>query len=310
MKTDVAVVGAGWAGLTAASHLATRGHSVMVVEKARGPGGRSATRREGSLAFDHGAQYFTARTDAFARQVRAWSHAGLADAWRPRIEVFGNRPEAAGSGPETRWVGVPGMNAILHRFAAGLDCRYRWPVRALFHDGCWTLVSEDDERLQAEVVLLTAPPAQAAALLGPHHALAERLGQVVMEPCWALMLAFDEPVDPGFDAAFVNDGSLAWVACNSAKPGRKARPQSWVVHAASDFSNRNLEREEGAVADELLAALAELDDAFAARPRVCLAHRWRHARAVDALREPLLAEDRSSLVLAGDWCAGNRIEGA
>lgn len=50
----IAVIGAGLAGLTAARELA--GHEVVVFEKSRGPGGRTATRRgPDGMRFDHGA---------------------------------------------------------------------------------------------------------------------------------------------------------------------------------------------------------------------------------------------------------------
>ena len=43
-STDVLIVGAGMAGLTAASVLCRTEHSVLVVEKSRDVGGRVATR--------------------------------------------------------------------------------------------------------------------------------------------------------------------------------------------------------------------------------------------------------------------------
>jgi predicted NAD/FAD-dependent oxidoreductase len=41
----ILVIGAGLAGLTAARRLQDRGHTVVVVDKGRAPGGRMATRR-------------------------------------------------------------------------------------------------------------------------------------------------------------------------------------------------------------------------------------------------------------------------
>ena len=43
--TDIAVIGAGIAGLVCAQQLSQAGYSVVVVEKSRGLGGRLATRR-------------------------------------------------------------------------------------------------------------------------------------------------------------------------------------------------------------------------------------------------------------------------
>ena len=62
---DALVVGAGVAGLLAATELAAAGCRVIVLEKSRGIGGRMATRRLGGAVCDHGAQFFTVRTEEF-----------------------------------------------------------------------------------------------------------------------------------------------------------------------------------------------------------------------------------------------------
>jgi renalase len=68
-KRAVAVIGAGFAGLTAARELANAGLAVTIIEKSAGLGGRMATRHTSSLAFDHGAQYFAARVPEFVALV-------------------------------------------------------------------------------------------------------------------------------------------------------------------------------------------------------------------------------------------------
>lgn len=309
-KVDVAVIGAGWAGLTAASHLATRGHQVAVLEKSRGAGGRSATRREGGVSFDHGAQYFTARSDAFAHQAERWRRSGLVAEWQPVIEVIGKRPSGAGSAPVSRWVGVPGMNAVLHRFSRGLDCRFRWPVRRMERERNWIIESGEGETIAATAVVVTAPPAQTAEMLGTGHRWHDRLKAIEMNSCWALMLGYESSAGVPFDAAFVNEGPLAWVARDASKPGRDARMETWVVHASSRFSREHLENDEDGVTAKMLDALCEIDEGFDSVATVCRVHRWRYAMAAEPLDQGVMVDDRQRLVVAGDWCAGNRIEGA
>lgn len=307
---DVLVIGAGWSGLTAAARLASAGRSVTVVEKARGPGGRSAARRQGDYRFDHGAQYLTARSDAFSRQVEAWSAAGLLAPWRPRLTVFGQRPDHSGETPPERWVGVGGMNAVLRRLSEGLDCRWRWCAERIEVDERgWRVRSDDGSTLRSRALVLTAPPAQSAVLLGIGHELSHRLGQVEMLPCWTVMAGFEEAPGVAFEAAFVNEGPLAWIARNDSKTGNGGGP-AWIGHASADWSRRHLEWEPESVARALLAAIAELDPALRASPALCLAHRWRYAMAREPLGGPIMADDAERLVVAGDWCAGERIEGA
>jgi cation diffusion facilitator CzcD-associated flavoprotein CzcO len=69
---DVLVVGAGLAGLLAANQLQAAGHTVLVVEKGRGVGGRLATWRLGPGRGDYGAQFFTVREPQFQAIVDEW----------------------------------------------------------------------------------------------------------------------------------------------------------------------------------------------------------------------------------------------
>ena len=78
---DVAVVGAGISGMAVAKTLADAGVDVVVVEKARGTGGRLSSKRwqvrDGlSLGFDLGAPTFNCQTQAFSDVVEDWSNRG------------------------------------------------------------------------------------------------------------------------------------------------------------------------------------------------------------------------------------------
>ena len=305
---EIVIIGAGWSGLTAASCLAAAGREVVVVEKSRGPGGRSATRREGDWRFDHGAQYFTARDPGFAEQARQWQADGLVAGWHPRLKQFGPRPAISGQSPDVRLVARPGMNAVLHALSLQLDCRWGWRAESLSWQSGWTIRADDGRKLSADALVITAPPEQSAALLGAEDSMTAALSEVNMAPCWALMLGYDKPLSLAFDAAFVNQGPLSWIARNGSKPGRSG--ESWVVHAGPEYSSRQLEQPAEQVAAELLDAFVGLTGTEQIRPAFSRLHRWRYALASDPLEVGCLHDAGRRLVLAGDWCAGNRIEGA
>ncbi|MEE4296635.1 MAG: FAD-dependent oxidoreductase [Wenzhouxiangella sp.] len=311
MTHDVCIIGAGWSGLTAASELASVGLDVVVVEKARGPGGRCATRRQDGFAFDHGGQYFTARSPEFAAQTELWKSAGLVSAWTPQISVFGERPDVVGRSPAERLVATPGMNAVLKSMASSLDCRFGWRAAELAyeHERWRVRRDQEDDWIEAGSLLVTAPPQQSADLLSDVSALATTIGAVPMNPCWAVMLGFDAPLNSRFDAAFDNEGPLSWMARNSSKPGRSG--EAWILHASAEWSRTHLEREEGWVVRELLNAFRQrVPVALATPPALSRAHRWRYALAPKPLAQDCLIDSSNRLTVAGDWCAGNRIEGA
>ena len=306
----IGVVGAGMAGLTAAKTLSDQGHDVVVVEKARGAGGRMSTRRNGDLRFDHGAQYFTARDPRFLRHVLAWQERGLVQAWDARIATIGDHDSNQKNQGNRRFVGVPGMNAICRELANELaDCRFNWAVRDLKQQKKgWVLTSDENQTLECDALILTTPPEQASVLLR-NPEVDKRLSAVEMMPCWSLMLVLNKPLFPEHDAAFVNQGPLSWVASQASRPERPAA-NAWVLHAGPQWSSMHLEKPADEVRDLLLGAARELPLAQSFKVKSAVAHRWRYALAKQPLDCGVIWLGSKNLALAGDWCHGSRVEGA
>ncbi|MBA3611032.1 MAG: NAD(P)-binding protein, partial [Rubrobacter sp.] len=100
------IVGAGISGLLAATELQAAGWTVTVLDKGRGVGGRMATRRIDGASFDHGAQFFTVRTERFQNLVDGWLAAGAAAEWS---RGFPNAAGEGGNDGHPRYRGSNGM---------------------------------------------------------------------------------------------------------------------------------------------------------------------------------------------------------
>lgn len=307
----VAVVGAGITGLTCARTLTDHGFAVTVFDKGRGPGGRTATRRVNpDLSFDHGAQYFTARDSHFARFVAGCVDRGVVAEWGGRVvKLEGGAAAATLARP--RYVGVPGMSAVAAELAAGLDVRRQTRISLASNASAgWQLADESGGRygpFDFSVVALPAP--QAAELLAPHPFAIEAMG-VPMVPCWAVLTSFADRLDVPWDAAFVHDPPLSWIARNSSKPGRPCGADCWVLHAGPEWSTAHLEESPDAVAAQLLDALAAAVGCPTPEPLYLAAHRWRQSLGADPGARTTLFDADSGLVVCGDWLAGGRVEGA
>jgi renalase len=182
---NIAIVGAGMAGITAARTLIKAGHLVTIIEKSRGVGGRMSTRRTEFGSFDHGAQYFTVRDDRF-RSMMQWALNTAPDIARPwaanAVRVLDNQGrtlEAALPSREPHWVAQPGMNALVEHMAAPLvaqkSIHFGLQVRLIERDanGTFILLCHQVDQPQAapkkhmgfDAVLLAMPHVQAQALL-------------------------------------------------------------------------------------------------------------------------------------------------
>lgn len=293
MNDTTLIIGAGITGITCARMLLDAGRKVVVWDKGRGIGGRLATRRVGDeMAFDHGAQYFRAADPAFQTVLEDAEAAGAVAPW-------------AGVGDSTpAYVGTPGMNALVKHMARGVHVRQEVEVSALSRvEGRWAAEhaegSESFERL-----VLTVPVVQARALLGSVPEAMEALMPVEVAPCWALMVGLDAPAQGTADTLLPASGPLAWLARNTAKPGRPAS-ECWVAHASPDWSAANLEHDREDVAKTLVEAFRQAFDQPVPSIRHLAAHRWRYANTVRPLGKPFLR--LPGLHVGGDWCLGARV---
>ncbi len=308
----VGVVGAGIAGATAARVLAERGLSVLALDKGRGPGGRTSTRRDGERRFDHGAQYFTARDPAFRETVERWIHAGAAAEWEGRLVTL--EPDG-GRSPlpdEARYVGVPGMSEIVRATLAGVEARFGARATRIERTGDGWMVGVEDtgDAGPFDHLIVAIPAPQAAGLVRPvAPGVASRIQTVELAPCWSAMVTFREGLpDPGLDGARVRGNPiLSWIGRDSSKPGRPPH-DAWVAHATPGWSSANLERDAGDVTDALARSLAELLGRSAQDVESVSAHRWRYALASDPVGRSCLHDEALGLTVCGDWLIGPRVE--
>jgi len=298
----VVVVGAGMAGLTAARRIADAGHDVSVIDKGRRSGGRMATKPlAGGACADHGAQFFTVRTDAFAAAVATWIADGTVHEWCRGFSSADGHP---------RYVASAGMVELGRRLAVGLDVRQSVHVDAVRRTrGGWEVTWPETRwtqagALEADVVVLTPPGPQASALVAGE---ADAPG-LIYAPMISLLVALDDApgVPPPGGVQLVDDPTWSWIGDNVAK-GVSPVP-AVTFHTRADVAvARAGEEDEALTADLLRAASPWLGRSNVLDARL---HRWRYATAIDAHPERCAVEADGSLVFAGDGYGGARIEGA
>jgi predicted NAD/FAD-dependent oxidoreductase len=310
-RPTVAVVGAGISGAVCANRLAAHGWQVTVFEKGRGPGGRMATRRAAGRAFDHGASYFTVSDGRFRSLVEPWLDCGRVAEWAGRWAVVRNG-EVTVVPAARRYVAVPGMSALARELLSDVECRYGTAVQRLARSaGAWHVSDAAGASLgNFDVVIVSAPPSQAAALAVGQTPLVAAVERVAMLPCWAVAAGVSSPLNVPFDGAAVAGSPLGWVARDSGKPGRTPWPQTWMLHATAEWSAEHLEEDAQAVGDVLLDAFREVADLGSVEAEVVTAHRWRSARPETHSALGALFDEERGIGFCGDWLARGRVESA
>ncbi|MGQ7959101.1 NAD(P)/FAD-dependent oxidoreductase [Pseudomonas sp. SP16.1] len=312
MNAPIAIIGTGIAGLSAAQTLHAAGQEIQLFDKSRGSGGRMASKRSDIGNLDLGAQYFTARDRRFVEVVQQWQARGWAAEWTPSLYNSHDGQLGASPDEQVRWVGTPRMSAITRALLGALPVQFACRITEVFRGKQhWNLQDADGQSHGPFSHVIVATPApQASALLAAAPKLAGAAASVIMEPTWAVALAFATPLDTPVEGCFVQDSPLDWLARERSKPGRDNPHDVWVLHASNSWSKQHLDLPKEAVIEQLYGAFAELIGCAVPSPSFTLAHRWLYARPAQAHQWGALADADLGLYACGDWCLSGRVEGA
>ena len=310
--TRIAIIGAGLSGLTAAIILKDFA-DVTIFEKSRGVSGRLSTRREELYYFDHGAQYFTARTKPFQSFIQPMIDNGVLQRWDARYVKFDNNKIINNKNwiqDEPRYVGVPTMNTMAKHLAVNLNINFNTKIICLTKEIKWQLKSENSKYFEDfDWVISTAPAPQTVALLPQNFANYEKIKTLKMRPCFSLMLGFVEPLDLGFEAAHIINSDLSWLAVNSSKPGRP-EPYMLMAHSSADYAEAHIDGNRDEVIKHLCHETSRIIgfDVDVAVSKII--HGWRYANNEKKQELPILLDTKLQISACGDWCVGGRVEGA
>lgn len=299
---DCVVIGAGPAGLSAARTLTSRGRSVVVLDKGRGPGGRLSSRRTGETRFDHGCKELTFKEPETSADLQEWLEADVVAPWCPTLE--------GGSTAGPYHVGTPAMNQVIKHLARDLEVRFNARVVELRSGKAgWKIIQQQGEvELICRSVIVAIPAPQAVDLLTPigFEGL-DRVKNVSFTGIWSLLIDGPHPDEVGFEAVVEPCPELAWLAAQAGKPGR-ASDGAWVALASHAWSTEHLEDDKNSVAAALgpiCSNILGIEHAV-----TTIAHRWRFGLTSTPLGAPTVVDRETGVAVAGDWCLGPTIEDA
>lgn len=325
---DIAIIGAGLAGLSCGRQLRAAGYQVCVLDKSRGLGGRMATRRiTGPLRIDHGLRYWpnAAEDEAIAPLTQELIEAGVIKPWQVSAYELQNQDALVSIDIAPVYVASDGMSAIAKYLAQGfipdetLLNGYRAVKLSPYgqaDDRGWRIECEDHKIVMARKCVLAIPAAQAADLVESDRSTAERVSEqaiadlkaVEYDPCLTVLAGYGSHSDMGKlnpDGWMVTDRvgtSTDWIGLDSSKRTSPEAETTLVIHSKSGFAQKYIDSGDlQPAASVLLRANARKYGDWIAQPSWFQIHRWRYAFVSKPYGQSMLELD-PALICVGDWC--------
>lgn len=311
--SKIAIIGSGLAGLTIARQLQPYA-DIHLFDKAQRAGGRLASRSAGAFLFDHGAQFFTVKTQRFAEFIQPLIEQRVIERWDADFVEFSGNEQISRrkwNADYSHYVGSPDMQAIAQVLAEPFNIQFNCQITQLLRrNEKWSLFSRD--KLVAENfdwVICCLPAKQTADLLPGNFANINAVQQTQMLACYALMLGFDEPPDLGWQAALVSDAIISWMSINSSKP---SRPDgfSMVVQANNTWAEQNLAVDDERIKLQMLAEIHRVSGLDISKASHIDLKRWVYANISSQTGQQAYLDSTLKLAACGDWCIQGRVEAA
>ena len=274
---DLIVVGAGIAGLACAQRAAELGMRPLVLDRARGVGGRCATRRVEGQPVDHGLPFLHGSDPGFLAALDGVDATPL-PGWPERVRGRGTPCHPVIQSPRDRKLAYgEGISAFPKRLARGLEVRLQTRVERL-------------DQLDAPRVAVALPCEEARALLqtagdrgAELAAIARLLDMMGTLPCCTVLAGYPLDVEaPAFDLWYPEDSTTIQVISHDSAKRTDPRFRVLVIQAHARWSRTHLDQPEESWMAKLLEEAGRLAGDWARRPLWSQAHLWRHGRTESA----------------------------
>lgn len=307
-KPKIAIIGGGLAGLTAATQLKADA-DIALFEKARGVGGRMSTRRAEPFQFDHGAQYFTARSEEFKSFLAPFIADKSVQEWKGKLVTI----KTDGSHFKRDWfephyVASPRMNSLCKTLAQDLNAQFKVEISKLEKTEEQWLLHDKKEQSHGpfDYVIITAPAAQAVNLAPEGFTNLDKIRASQMTGCYTVMLGFETLPQLNWDMAMPESSSIGWIAVNSDKPGRSDTAPSILVQSTNEWAEDHIDEDVEAMQKRLIEDVCQLTGIDESQILHAATHRWRYANTAHPAGDDYFFHD--NVGICGDWCIKGRVE--
>lgn len=309
---NVAVVGAGISGLSAARELVQAGKQCTVFEIENVVGGRCATEKIGSFIFDPGATSIAPRGMALEKtMLQELSTNDLVEVSLPihMHEALRVSPGDPVKNSIRRYTYLGGNRRLAELLSTGLNLRLGVDIASLEKgaDGKFRLAGE-----VFDAVVLT-PPAPIAASLLASIGEVRPIAHVKYRSCISIMLGY-ELATPSIGYHAIIDPEqrhpLTWLSVENAKCPDRA-PEgctSLVCQMSPTFSQMHFDDQDEVIVDLATVYLERLFGSAWRQPSIFKVKRWKHSQPEMTSMFDSANLPGSRIVLAGDGFAGARVE--
>jgi len=307
--SEFCVIGSGISGATIANLLSKK-HSVILFDKARGPGGRASFKRiNGKTGFDHGTQYISPKSKEFKRFIKTLIKKKILKVWGGK-HVFLNSKKKEDK-KHLKLIGKNGNNDISKYLLKEINCNYQSELKKIYYkDKSWHLYFADGKFKSFKNIILTCPFPQLKKLSKKFIKNSFLNKSIKMDANITTMIAIKKNEISNSSYLF-EDSILGWAGNENSKKRFKSRYDLWTLQSTFAWANKKINRnkENKKINSKIMIdKFFQLSNIKKTKIEYILNHGWKYSSNAKPFRIKSYWDPKKKIGVCADWFVGPRLE--
>ena len=307
--SEFCIIGSGISGATIANLLSKK-HSVILFEKARGPGGRASFKRiKGKMGFDHGTQYISPKTKEFKKFIKSLIKKRVLKIWGGK-HVFLNSKKKEDK-KHIKVIGKNGNNDISKFLLTKINCNYQSELKKIYYrNKSWHLYFDNGKSKSFKNLILTCPFPQLKKLSAKFIRSTFFKKSLKMDANITTMIAIKKNKKSNSSYIF-EDPVLGWAGNENSKKRFKSKFDLWTLQSSFNWANRKISKNKINKKENskiMIDKFFKLSNIKKTKIEYFLNHGWKYSSNSTPLRIKSYWDPNKKLGVCADWFVGPRLE--
>ena len=306
---EFCIIGSGISGATIANLLSKK-NSVVLFDKARGPGGRASFKRvKGKTGFDHGTQYISPKTNEFKKFTKSLIKKKILKIWGGK-HIFLNSKKKDNK-KHLKIIGKNGNNDISKYLLKKINCNYQSELKKIYYKNkSWYLLFDNGKFRSYKNLILTCPFPQLKKLSGKFINNSFLSKSLKMDANITTMIAIKKNKKSNSSFLF-EDPVLGWAGNENSKKRFKSKYDLWTLQSTFTWANKKINQNKNNKKKNskiMIDKFFKLSNIKKTKINYFLNHGWKYSSNSRPFKIKSYWDPKKKLGVCADWFVGPRLE--
>ena len=307
--SNICIIGSGISGATIANLLSKK-HSVVLFDKARGPGGRASFKRiKDKIGFDHGTQYISPKTKEFKNFTKILIKKKILKIWGGK-HIFLNSKKKEDK-KHLKIIGKNGNNDISKYLLKKINCNYQSELKEIdYKNNFWRLSFADGKVRSFKSIILTCPFPQLKKLSKKFIKKSFINRSLKMDANITTMIAIKKNKRSN-SSYFFEDSILGWAGNENSKKRFKSKYDLWTLQSTFSWANKKINQNKDNKKENsktMINKFFQLSKIKKTKIIYTLNHGWKYSSNSKPFKIKSYWDPKKRLGVCADWFVGPRLE--